>query len=181
MRDVLSLVGAAEFPPDSIGIEQVAGLQSQLDAKASLQALSLASEAIGAELDGVETQVSAVGAAVTGLGSLVASKADASALSTTDALVGTKASQVQLSAVKNYTLSGQLNTLASALGGKASTASLTEGLLLKQDAINDTLLFSEGVFRISSSATAFSIQRLIDKIQHTHEPSVQQRYGYESY
>jgi hypothetical protein len=80
MQDVLSLVGATEFPSDSLAIAQISGLQSQLNAKASLQALSLASEAIGAELDGVETQVSAIGATVSSLGSVVATKASQAAL-----------------------------------------------------------------------------------------------------
>ena len=72
--DVLTLTagGSPDLPLGGLSITQTAGLQSQLNAKASTAALSAAVEGLGAEIDGVETQVSAVGVGVSAVATAVA-------------------------------------------------------------------------------------------------------------
>jgi hypothetical protein len=124
MQDVLSLVNASE-----IDVSQIAGLQSQLNAKASLQALSLASDAVGAELDGVETQVSALGAVVTSLGSVVASKAAQVSLDATNATVDI------LNAARVVLQNNLAGTVSSLVSTQQDVAELTTTVSTKADAI----------------------------------------------
>jgi hypothetical protein len=78
MQDVLSLTasGSPDIPLGSLTVAHTAGLQTQLNAKATTAALSTAAESLGAEIDVLETGVSAVGAAVASLGAAVDLKQD---------------------------------------------------------------------------------------------------------
>ena len=93
--DVLTLTasGSPDLPLGGLSIAQTAGLQSQLNAKATTAALSLAAESLGAEIDVVEAGVTAVGVAVASLGAAVATKASQAALDATTTTVATKAAQ----------------------------------------------------------------------------------------
>ena len=74
MQDVLSLTasGSPDITLGSLVIAHTAGLQTQLNAKATTAALSAAAESLGAEIDALETGITAVGAAVASLGATVA-------------------------------------------------------------------------------------------------------------
>jgi hypothetical protein len=86
MQDVLSLTasGSPDIPLGSLSIAQMSGLQSQLNAKATTFALSVATEALGGEIDTLEVSVGAVGTAVASLGAALANKAAQSSLDATD-------------------------------------------------------------------------------------------------
>jgi hypothetical protein len=142
MQDVLSLVGATDTPSGGLAIEQISGLQSQLDAKATLQALSLASEAIGAELDGVETQVSAVGAAVASLGQAVAAKAQQSELDQTNAALNVAYANIN---ALGQSLNSGYSTLESSLRLKASQAALDFTTASTQTRLDDIRAIQTGM------------------------------------
>ena len=74
--DVLTLTagGSPDLPVGGLSIAQTAGLQSQLNAKASITALTAAAESLGGEIDALDVGVSAVATAVAGLGAAVALK-----------------------------------------------------------------------------------------------------------
>ena len=137
MQDVLSLTtsGSPDFPLGSITIDQTAGLQSQLNAKATTAALSAAAKGLGGEIDALDVGVTAVATAVASLGAVVASKASQSDLS---------------SAVT--TLTTNLNTVSSLLGTRASCALVTAALALKQDLLSETLTLGSLVIHGDSDA-----------------------------
>ena len=140
MQDVLSLTaaGSPDIPLGSLTVAQTAGLQSQLNAKATTAALSAIASSLGGEIDVLEEGVAAVGAAVASLGAAVATKAAQSELDATNATLATKASQSDLSSAAT-TLTTNLNNVSSLLGTRASSASVTAGLSLKQDLIGESL------------------------------------------
>ena len=148
--DVLTLTagGSPDLPLGGLSIAQTAGLQSQLNAKATTAALSAAVGILGSEIDVLEAGVTAVGVAVASLGAAVATKASQAALDATTTTVATKASQSGLDAANasvsalsgnlntvSSSLNANFNTLSSLLGTRASQASVTASLALKQDLI----------------------------------------------
>ena len=66
MQNVLSLTasGSPDIPLGGLIVAHTAGLQTQLNAKATTSALSAAAQSLGGEIDALETGVTAVGAAV---------------------------------------------------------------------------------------------------------------------
>ena len=86
MQDVLSLAaaGSPDISLGSLTVAHTAGLQTQLNAKATTAALSAAAESLGGEIDALETGVTAVGAAVASLGAAVATKAAQASLDATN-------------------------------------------------------------------------------------------------
>jgi len=153
LQDVLSLTasGSADIPSNSLTIAQMAGLQSQLNAKATTAALTAAAESLGSEIDVLDVSVGAVATAVAGLSTVVGLKAAASALEATNALVETKASLVTVSAI-NTSLSNQLNVVSQSLGSKASTTALTTGLAGKQDLLAESVTL--GALTVSGGEVA---------------------------
>jgi hypothetical protein len=123
MQDVLSLTasGSTDTPLGSLVIEHIAGLQSQLNAKATTAALSLAAEALGTELDSVEAQVSAVGAAVASLGAAVATKAAQSELDASNGAINVAYANIN---ALGESLNNGYTTLEATLALKASQAAL---------------------------------------------------------
>ncbi len=138
MQDVLSLTsaGAPDIPLGSLSIAQMYGLQAQLNAKATIAALTAAADSLGGEIDALDVSVRAV----------------ANAVSATSAALVAKASLVQLSAI-NTSLSSQLNTVSTFLATKASTTALTTGLAGKQDLLTDSLTL--GGLTVSGGDVAF--------------------------
>ena len=105
MQDVLSLTasGSPDIPLGSLAIGHTAGLQAQLNAKASTSALNAAADSLGAEVDSVEAGVAALGTVVASLGAAVGTKAAQTSLDATNASVNvleaslaTKAAQCAL-------------------------------------------------------------------------------------
>ena len=88
--DVLTLTanGLPDLPDESLVIGQMAGLQAQLNAKASNVALSATAASIGEDLDGVEVTLGAVGATVGALGALVESVVGAVATNASQSALG---------------------------------------------------------------------------------------------
>ena len=77
MQDVLSLTaaGSPDIPSDSLSIAQMAGLQAQLNAKATIAALTAAADSLGGEIDALDVSVSAVANAVSATSAALVAKA----------------------------------------------------------------------------------------------------------
>ena len=67
----LTASGSPDIPLGGLVIGHTAGLQAQLNAKASTSALNAAAESLAAEIDSVEAQVSALGDTLTAVGAAV--------------------------------------------------------------------------------------------------------------
>ena len=159
MQDVLSLAGG-----DSASSAQIEDLQSQLSLKASTSALNATAASIGADLDGVEVALGVVGSTVSALGSLVggvvgevATKAAQSSLDKTDASVSTVSTNLYNVAAS---LNANLNNVSTLLGTRASASSLTAGLALKQDLIDESVTLASGLFRLSGSGGTLAFRDL---------------------
>jgi hypothetical protein len=138
------LIGDGDLP-----ISRTADLQRQLTDNSDIRASMLATQGdIAAQL--VYTQQD-----LTALTTVVGTKAGTSALSTTNALVDTKAGLVLVSEI-NSTLTSQVNALSSALGAKASTTALVDGLASKQSRLGESLQL--GALTVSGTSDVATIK-----------------------
>ena len=125
MQDVLSLTagGSPDIPLGSLSIAHTAGLQTQLNAKATTAALSAAVESLGGEIDVLETGTTAVAAAVASLGAAVATKAAQSELDATNGAVNVAYATLRDPLVASSSLCAALvATVAPRLATAAPTA-----------------------------------------------------------
>ena len=123
MQDVLSLTaaGSPDIPLGSLIVGHTAGLQTQLNAKATTAALSAVAESLGAEIDALETGVTAVGAAVASLGAAVAAKAAQSELDASNGAINVAYANIN---ALGESLNNGYTTLEAILALKASQAAL---------------------------------------------------------